>query len=426
MKNKILYLLFALALSLSSCEQGQENNGRKDMKTLTFKVSICQYNDKGTKVASDDKKTWKNGDQIYVAVDGDRNNLCALTYNGEDWIVSKLSVKADFSSKGRLNAVYAEKLKYGQGSVSTQGDILYTNKGTYETKNNIVFITLNMNVRPVAKIKIKGIPTGFYIEGLKEFSSVDIGNMTWNKTYNAEKQYMESNGKDETAYYGLFDNSNGDFTIKLLNSKGAYYEKTFGSKNVSAGDYIIINGPQNAQDWKSFIPLQGIKKNRDVMVVLNGKVSAKELFSLIPKNATNHEVSYSSDNTSVASVDADGNIFGNSLGDAVITVTTKDGGYSCNINIKVIDITQYISAEIKKTGIYISTTIYYKRTCTIKNISDCDIFVKSLNNIDVNKTVPANSSLDISFYNYYDVTPEMKITFTYDDTVYSIIGKWVI
>ena len=33
-----------------------------------------------------------------------------------------------------------------------------------------------------------------------------------------------------TAYYGLFDNSNGDFTIKLLNSKGAYYEKTFGSK----------------------------------------------------------------------------------------------------------------------------------------------------------------------------------------------------
>ena len=127
-------------------------------------------------------------------------------------------------------------------------------------KNNIVFITLNMNVRPVAKIKIKGIPADFYIEGLKEFSSVDIGNMTWNKTYNAEKQYMESNGKDETAYYGLFDNSNGDFTIKLLNSKGAYYEKTFGSKNVSAGDYIIINGPQNAQDWKSFIPLQGIKK----------------------------------------------------------------------------------------------------------------------------------------------------------------------
>ena len=54
-----------------------------------------------------------------------------------------------------------------------------------------------------------------------------------------------------------------------------------------------------------------------------------------PSNATNKKVTWSSDNTSVASIDANGKVSINSLGDANIKVTTKDGNYSATYRLTV-------------------------------------------------------------------------------------------
>ena len=54
-----------------------------------------------------------------------------------------------------------------------------------------------------------------------------------------------------------------------------------------------------------------------------------------PSDADNKEVTYSSSNESVATVDSSGNVVGVAVGEAVITVTTKDGGYTATCNVYV-------------------------------------------------------------------------------------------
>jgi len=57
--------------------------------------------------------------------------------------------------------------------------------------------------------------------------------------------------------------------------------------------------------------------------------------TVLPANATNKDITWSSSNPSVASVNSAGLVMGNSVGTATITVTTTDGGYSASASITV-------------------------------------------------------------------------------------------
>lgn len=56
---------------------------------------------------------------------------------------------------------------------------------------------------------------------------------------------------------------------------------------------------------------------------------------ILPENATNKNVSWSSSNSTVASVDQSGKVTANSEGSAVITVTTADGGKTATCSVTV-------------------------------------------------------------------------------------------
>ena len=58
-------------------------------------------------------------------------------------------------------------------------------------------------------------------------------------------------------------------------------------------------------------------------------------YTIQPENATNKEVSFSSDNTDVVAVDSEGTLVGISSGSAKVIVTTVDGGFSsvCTVNV---------------------------------------------------------------------------------------------
>ncbi len=60
-----------------------------------------------------------------------------------------------------------------------------------------------------------------------------------------------------------------------------------------------------------------------------------------PSTATNKNVTWSSGNEAVATVDASGNVTGVSLGTATITVTSEDGGYqaTCDITVEPVSVT---------------------------------------------------------------------------------------
>lgn len=92
------------------------------------------------------------------------------------------------------------------------------------------------------------------------------------------------------------------------------------------------------------IAVTGVTLNKTTMTI--GKNNVETLIPTIaPANATNKAVTWSSSNTAVATVDANGVVTGTGVGTSTITVTTVDGA---------------ITATCAVTGVLFDATKYYK------------------------------------------------------------------
>ncbi len=82
------------------------------------------------------------------------------------------------------------------------------------------------------------------------------------------------------------------------------------------------------------VHVTGVTLDRDTTTIEKRK-TLQLAATVEPDNAANKDVTWSSSNTSVATVDSDGLVTGVDLGNATITVTTVDGGYTDTCNITV-------------------------------------------------------------------------------------------
>jgi hypothetical protein len=85
--------------------------------------------------------------------------------------------------------------------------------------------------------------------------------------------------------------------------------------------------------------------------------------AVFPANATDKTVTWSSSDPGIATVDEDGTVTGVGLGDAVITVTTTDGGKSAEFKVTIFDGSSY-------TGIVSSTEAWTIAMLTISSAED--------------------------------------------------------
>ncbi|HAT61845.1 MAG TPA: hypothetical protein DCS83_04740 [Prevotella sp.] len=385
-KTNNILTVFALliVLVITSCSQDNILSTKtSDFENLRFKVNVG--NPINTRAASDGKTAWSKGDQIYVSIDGDRDNLCNLVYDGSDWNVNKLTSTVDFKESGKLNGVFADTLKYINSHITTWGDILYTDEGSYKKDGDVVNINLNMNKRPVAKVKINGIPDGFWIENMKEYSSLNISDMTWEDTSSEGKLNKEDEGNQTCTFYGTLAANDGNTTIRLINDKGAYYSKTFTGKSIAAGDYITVQGPEESNDWNAMIPIDGITSKGDVNLMIDGTDKITNHYTLSPIDATQTACEYTSSDNNIVTVDNDGNIKAISRGQATITVKSKESNVSCNINVSVKDLTDFITAKsLGMSGVSINGHIQSNSTFSwyFSNGSPVNVKLISLQLVD--------------------------------------------
>ena len=109
---------------------------------------------------------------------------------------------------------------------------------------------------------------------------------------------------------------------------------------------------------KNTIPVTGIKLNKST-TTLNYGNSETLIATITPSNATNKKIMWTSNNTSLVTVDNNGkiNAIGNKDGKAEITAKTVEGNFIANITVNV--------KGIKVTGIKLdtnSTTLHYGET----------------------------------------------------------------
>jgi uncharacterized protein YjdB len=82
-------------------------------------------------------------------------------------------------------------------------------------------------------------------------------------------------------------------------------------------------------------PVTGVKLNKNAMTLI---IAAEETLvaSVLPEDASNKNVTWSSANGAIATVDANGKVKGIAVGQTVITVTTVGGGFTATCTVTVI------------------------------------------------------------------------------------------
>ncbi len=137
-----------------------------------------------------------------------------------------------------------------------------------------------------------------------------------------------------TADYGVWSDPDGSLaTIHLvrltgLTQNGAYHYRV---RSADASGNEAVSGDFS---FSTPQPVTGVALNKASMVVVKG-LSEQLVASLLPPDATNRTVAWSSTDNSVASVDADGRVTGVGSGTAMITATTVDQGLTAGCMVTV-------------------------------------------------------------------------------------------
>ena len=121
--------------------------------------------------------------------------------------------------------------------------------------------------------------------------------------------------------------------IATVSSSGYVTAKAVGSTVITA---TTTDGGKKATCNVTVLPVAvtGVTLNKSSLSMLEND-SETLIATIIPSNATNKAVSWSSSNSAVASVNADGLVLAKAAGNAVITVTTEDGQKTANCSVSV-------------------------------------------------------------------------------------------
>lgn len=134
--------------------------------------------------------------------------------------------------------------------------------------------------------------------------------------------------------------SEGTTLIKATTEDGGYTAACIITVTKTSGSYVAVTG---------------VKLNKP-LVILKQNQTEKLNATVKPDNATNKNITWSSSNKDIASVDSSGNVKANNVGIAVITVTTNDGNYTdrCYILVEKSENAKVMGIRLNKKVLYLS------------------------------------------------------------------------
>lgn len=146
---------------------------------------------------------------------------------------------------------------------------------------------------------------------------------------------------------------------------------------------ICIKAFSNYEEENTTVSVDAVTLNTNMNTMEVGDTFTL-VATVMPTNATNKNVTWSSNNTNVATVDANGKVTAIATGDATITVTTEDGLKTATCQVTV---TSKASEEISVTGVELNAS-----THTMKVGDTFTLTAKVLPDDATNKTVTWSSN----------------------------------
>ena len=134
-------------------------------------------------------------------------------------------------------------------------------------------------------------------------------------------------------YYDWYWYSPTETTVASL--RNSYSPIVYLATTTTTGNAMVyLNADEYAPAWQSTGYAAQVTLNKSETAVRSGSTETLTA-TVLPSNATNKSVTWSSSDTSVATVSSSGVVTGVSRGKAVITATTVEGGYSASCEVTV-------------------------------------------------------------------------------------------
>ena len=202
---------------------------------------------------------WKEGDEIYLCIDGRSDDVYKLRYYRGTFVISQIdsTVNAGFKASGTVTAVHADSfnvnMKGGTLNGSTSGDILTSSKGTYSKDGTTVTITIPFDARPVSIIKITGILRDSFIRNVKTDYTrlVSLKDLKWDESTTTYSAVFD---RTERALYcyGIFPDD-GRIILKYPSDQDIAYRRKseYAVRNLQPGKMLTVSSPAEAPDeWE--------------------------------------------------------------------------------------------------------------------------------------------------------------------------------
>jgi uncharacterized repeat protein (TIGR02543 family) len=126
------------------------------------------------------------------------------------------------------------------------------------------------------------------------------------------------------------DNSN----VATVDQYGVVTSKGIGSATITATT-ADGNFTATATITVTAVSVTSLSLNKTTLNLSGLNSTATLVATISPSNASNRKITWMSDNTSVATVDANGKVVSKGIGSAIISATTEDGGFTATSTVTV-------------------------------------------------------------------------------------------
>ena len=233
------------------------------------------------------------------------------------------TVYGDVTLDESLTINQGETLTIPEGSSLTSNDKL-TNNGTINVEDGgnlnggTTLTTPTISTQPTGQTVTEGNPATFAV------TASDVQSYQW--------QQRTNSGSDWT---NISENATSStYTISNTTTDMSGYQYRCVVKSASGVSVISQAATLTVQTKPASVPVTGVKLNTETLELFTGN-TATLTATVEPENATNKNVTWSSDKPDVATVDAAGKVTAVSEGTATITVTTADGSKQATCSVTV-------------------------------------------------------------------------------------------
>lgn len=314
------------------------------------------------------KKGWEAGDVVYLFFEDVTTNSkhIKMQYDGHSWTtILKGGLKfTDLSYGGKkLTAVFlpfagGAEPRYNSGW--SFGDIFYSYYLVAEKVPYTISVVGAKAVLTVSGDALRmSIPNG-YVQFFINDAAASNGKADLRESHVVpvaisgitSKGVVSETERDKGASMPGYVYNGGYLFSGVLDSEVRgkatdymfYYNCGSESKYAAANSKVLYTGSSSARavnisnlSWQDCVSVVGVSINETELVLKPGELSVL-VPTIIPSNATNQKLNWKSDATSIATVQEQGKygiVTAIAAGNAIISVTTEDGGFSASCSVTV-------------------------------------------------------------------------------------------